>query len=267
LSANVAVPMNSAVSHSTEPLVVESSAGELSPELVLVDPSLAERARSSMPGPADTFARLDGLARARPEVVPTRPAREPVLPQPPTTPLTAPPVLAWGTRPTSTARTALLAGGVAAVLAISLLVGVRVDVGGQTAGAESTAVPAAPTRVLKPKATKKPARVGATRHAGTAGSRRQATSPARSAAPSRHRFAWAPTEGAAGYDVEFFRDGARVYVGHTTQTTIEIPATWRYDGTAHSFRAGEYGWYVWPVIDGRRAARASVQTTVSIPHA
>jgi len=175
-------------------------------------------------------------------------------------------VLAWGRSGSTPARTALLAGGVAAVLAISLLVGVRVDVGGQTAGADSTAVPAAPAQVAEPRAPRA-ARPEATRSARATKSSGRAGRPARSSAPTRHRFAWAPTDGAAGYDVEFFRDGARVYVGHTTQTTIEIPATWRYDGTAHSFRAGEYGWYVWPVINGRRAARASVQTSVSIPHA
>jgi vancomycin resistance protein YoaR len=72
--------------------------------------------------------------------------------------------------------------------------------------------------------------------------------------------------GHTGYDVEFFRDGTRVYAGHTTQSTIEIPARWQYEGAAHSFHAGDYTWYVWPDVGGQRAARASVQTTVSIAH-
>ena len=153
------------------------------------------------------------------------------------------------------------------MLAISLLVGVRVDVGGQTAGADSTAVPAVPAQTAKPRTASKPAKPRATRNNGTARGRSRVTPPStRSAAPSRHRFAWAPMQGATGYDVEFFRDGTRVYVGHTTQPTIAIPGTWQYEGAARSFHAGEYGWYVWPVVDGARAARASVQTTISIAH-
>ena len=68
------------------------------------------------------------------------------------------------------------------------------------------------------------------------------------------------------YDVEFFRDGKRVYSGHTAGTTIEIPAHWTYEGATHEFHAGEYRWYVWPEISGRRSSTASVQTTISIAH-
>jgi hypothetical protein len=82
----------------------------------------------------------------------------------------------------------------------------------------------------------------------------------------RRRFAWAPTQGAAGYAVEFFRGGTRVYVGHSAKPTIEIPPRWRYRGTQRSFRTGEYNWYVWPEIGGRRSVHASVQATLTIPH-
>jgi hypothetical protein len=198
--------------------------------------------------------------------VPAPAPRQP--PAPPTqTLLAALPALAWGSRPRSTpARTALLGGGVAAVLAISLLVGVRLDVGGQPAGADSTAAPVAPTKVTQGKSPAKPTRTGAPHARSTKKRRAGAGRPSAPSAPSHRRFAWAPTDGASGYDVEFFRDGARVYVGHTSQPAIDVPGTWRYDGAAHSFHAGEYSWYVWPEVAGRRSARASVQTTISIAH-
>jgi hypothetical protein len=57
-----------------------------------------------------------------------------------------------------------------------------------------------------------------------------------------------------------------VYIGRTTGRTIEIPARWQYEAALHSFHAGEYGWYVWPEVDGKRSSQASVQTTISIAH-
>ena len=190
-------------------------------------------------------------------------------PQPPPTALALAPIPAVvavapaGGRTSSRARSALFAGGIAAVLAISLLIGVRVDVGGQPAGADSTIGQGAP----KSSAHAPPQRAAA-KKAGRPAARSRTKAPAhkRAAAttPTRHRFAWAPTKGASGYEVEFFVKGARVYAGHTTAPTIEIPAHWQYEGAQHSFHAGEYGWYVWPEVGGKRSSQASVQSTISI---
>jgi hypothetical protein len=245
-----------------EPWLVEEVT---SPELVLVDPSLAEQARAALPPSRDTFARIDELARASVLTATQSPDR--VVPSRSPEPAG----VAGGSG--SRVRWALFAGGVAAVTAISLLVGVRVDVSGQTAGADSTvragsSKPAvsrpehkAPKKATPKKAVRPPAR----RHAA-GGVRNPARVRAATPAPTQRRFAWAPSQGASGYDVEFFRDGERVYSGHTAGTTIEIPAHWRYQGATREFHAGEYRWYVWPEISGRRSSTASVQTTISIAH-
>ena len=89
----------------------------------------------------------------------------------------------------------------------------------------------------------------------------RATAPA----PTARRFAWAPIDGASGYLVKFFRGSTLVFAHETSHTVLEVPARWRHGGLERSFRPGEYRWYVWPVIDGKRAALAAVRTTVSIP--
>jgi hypothetical protein len=68
------------------------------------------------------------------------------------------------------------------------------------------------------------------------------------------RFAWAPVENADGYHVALFRGSNRVFAKRTTrpELTARVPA-------------GEYRWYVWPVVDGRRATSAIVQTNLVIP--
>jgi hypothetical protein len=87
----------------------------------------------------------------------------------------------------------------------------------------------------------------------------------RTGAPTSRRFAWAPSPGATGYYVEFFRGTTRVYARETADTALELPARWQYRGVKRSFRPGEYRWYVWPVVSGRRDTRAAVQATISIP--
>src|SRR5436309_1007429 len=111
----------------------------LSPELALVDPSLGAHARSSLPQSDDTLARLELLvrahritvSRAQADVAPAVVA-EPPAASAPRGP--APP-------PTGPRRAPLLAGGAAAAaLVAALLVGVRIDLRGSPAGAESTAI-------------------------------------------------------------------------------------------------------------------------------
>jgi hypothetical protein len=265
LSANVELPMSSTVSPPREQ-VARPERGALSPELVLVDPDLAEEARGWLAPSDDTVARIAELARVRSLAE----SRARVLELPPAAPAPAPlpPVVLMAPVGRRT-RSALLGGGVAAVLAISLIVGVRVDVSGQPAGADSTIGGSAQKVAAHAPSHRAPTKKTARRTAPSK-PRAKTKTPTRThaapATPTRHRFAWAPTKGAAGYEVEFFRAGTRVYVGHTKDPTIEVPARWQYEGAQHSFRAGEYGWYVWPLVDGKRSPQASVQTTISIAH-
>ena len=210
-------------------------AEEISPELVLVDPELAKAARSRLRPPTTA-------PPVRPELVtPPRPwMREPLVEH--------------EQQPERQASRRVLIGVAAATMLALLFFDVRVEVGEFPASAEPEAIesraPAVPVRPPK----QSPAPKATTRKRPTL------------QAPTSRRFAWAPSDGASGYHVEFFRGSTLVYARETTRPELDVPARWRHDGVLRSFRPGEYNWYVWPVIGGRRAARASVQTTIAIPN-
>jgi hypothetical protein len=82
--------------------------------------------------------------------------------------------------------------------------------------------------------------------------------------PIERRFVWAAAPKASGYHVEFFRSSRRVFVRDTTEPEVVVPASWMYAGSRRMLRGGEYTWYVWPIVRGRRASSATVQATVSI---
>lgn len=198
----------------------------ISPELALVDPELAEIARSGL---ADTWPEPRRASMAGVEVVQLLSDR-----------------VAPGVRGRSQTSYRALVGVAAVTVAALLFLDVRVDVGGKRALADSSTVdggrPAVP-----PPAGQPPERPSTT--------------------PTERRFAWAPTPGAAGYHVEFFRNDKRVYASDTVKPQLTVPRRWTHEGRPQSFRPGEYRWYVWPVASGRRGSRAVIQTTVSIPGA
>ncbi len=212
-------------------------AEEISPELVLVDPELAKAARSRLPSPA--------------------PAR-PVEREHTATPAPSVPEQLIELDESQASRRVLI--GVATVTMLALLFfDVRVEIGEPPASAEPEAVESSVPAVPSAPAVKKPAPT-------TTPKPKPRTKPRATAPDSAgRRFAWAPTVGASAYHVEFFRGPTLVFARETTRPELEIPARWSHEGVERSFRAGEYRWYVWPVIGGKRATRAAVQTTVSIP--
>jgi hypothetical protein len=200
----------------------------VSPELVLVDPALADRARAQLPEPPDALR--------------ARPARDPVV-------APAPGVLAAPTAPppaSAARRRAAIIAGSAAVLAVALLLAdVRVELGRTPAIAESTIQE-------EPVATTPPAQ------------------PSRSPAPPMsgvRRFAWVPVRGADGYRVEIFRGQSLVFRADVDRPEIGVPASWTFRGQRTRLSPGEYRWYVWPVVSGRRASSAVVQARLVIPSA
>jgi hypothetical protein len=205
-----------------------TSGETVSPELALVDPALAERQRRLLPVRA-----LDVLA-PRIEVGASE-LKSPVI-EPRALALDEPGAGALGR-----ARAWRLPLGVAAVLVLALLLlDVHVEVGRSPASAESG----------------DPALESRTPPAGGVGG------------PERlqeRRFAWAPTAGASGYHVEIYQGAERIFVGTTRRPQITVPKTWRQGETSKALRAGEYRWYVWPVVSGRRSSRAVVQASLSIP--
>ena len=219
----------------------------LSPELVLVDPALEERSRAYLRDPSDTLARIEALVEAS-----RRAALAQASAEPPRRALSD--FVESARRPSRVGqrRSLALAGGVVAgLLVTALMVGVRVDLGGSPAGADTIApqisVPAAP---IPGTGTEPPSPTA-----------RRPSTPK----PAPQRFAWAPTSGASSYHVELFRGSAKVFEGDTAQPSITIPVNWVFEGRSRSLEPGTYRWYVWPVTAGTRSAQAVVQARLTVP--
>lgn len=101
--------------------------------------------------------------------------------------------------------------------------------------------------------------------------KRPSTNVARPRRPSQEtrvpgrRFAWAPSPGASGYHVELFRGSALIFRAETNKPEVVIRRRWRLNGRDRRLEPGAYRWYVWPLVDGRRKAKAIVQAKVVVP--
>lgn len=219
---------------------------DVTPELALVDPLLADRARAQLMPPDDTLARLQyltaisrmaSLAQRIPESGRRR------------TPTTS---SARGAG--TTHRRSIIVGGGAAVsvLAMALLLGVRVILSGSPAEADTVVVQtpivdSVPNALVAPKLTE--------------GRALERNPPA----AVSQRFAWAPASGASGYHVELFRGASKIFETDTRDPFVAVPATWKIGQRVHALAPGRYRWYVWPLISGRRSATAIVQARLEVP--
>ena len=214
----------------------------VSPELALVDPELAAWARTRLPDPVDALA---AQAFRRLTAVPS-----------------GEPHPAAATRDRSEKGGVRVLVGVAAALVVTLLLAdVRVEVGKTGASAEAPLAPGEPPQALA---------TGAQSQQGAAPRGSSSTTVPPSANPSPpatqpRQLAWAPTPGAEGYHVELYRDNTRIFVAETQRPVVILPARWTLNGTVRTLAPGDLRWYVWPLVDGRRATSAIVQATLTIP--
>jgi hypothetical protein len=263
----------------------------VSPELALVDPALAARARLRLADPGELPVKIEerawGLAggastetvarpvprrqtRPRPRPHPhPRPRPRPAASQPAAAPRPAPAPsvdtdeamrrlvesAVEETTSSSRRRRWELFALVPALIATALLVASTRLEDPQPTGPTPAAVDE-PAVVEPSPLTARPPVKSAPPAAATA-------SPNVPAAASRD-FVWAPTAGASGYHVELYRGDARVFASDTKRAHVEVPATWKHDGRKQRLVPGEYRWFVWPIVDGKRAATATVQSTLAI---
>ena len=165
-------------------------------------------------------------------------------------------------RPPTTARLAAVA--VIASLAVAVLLEAR------TRGPELAVPPA--TIVEEPSWTSSadagPPGSASTMAAGEApqpaDSPRQRTRQSAGGTAPPRRFAWAPVAQASGYRVEFYRRSERVFAATTTRAQIVIPASWKSGGRLRRLESGDYRWYVWSIVDGKRAPTAIVQAKLVV---
>jgi hypothetical protein len=210
---------------------LEDDGHMVSPELVLVDPTLASWAREHLPERPET------ATRGRPGTPPAASAHEPLAVD-----ANAHIEPAATTRPRRRRR--------AAGITISVLIGLASAAALVFLGVRSESGDAPPTlgEPSTPSASNPPASVAP---AGRI--------------PATRRFAWAPRPGASGYHVELFKGPVLVFRADSTKPEIVIPKRWRLNGRVHTLVPGSYRWYVWPRVAGKRQARAIVQAKLILP--
>jgi hypothetical protein len=194
----------------------------ISPELVLVDPELARRAR----------------LRLRDHVEPERPSR----PSPPSligdaSSASAPDrrrrVAAWAL----VSCIALVATGLLALFVVSRVLAPSREADRATGGGLT------PTSA---RLQTSPA-VNGRAHNKIHG---------QAAAPTPPRvFAWVAVRGATSYLVRFFRGGRVVFRALPTNPRITLPSRWRYHGVQLRLKPGRYRWEVRPVLGPRSRPR------------
>ncbi len=227
--------MNAAVSSRPAESSALPDVDAISPELALVDPELALAARSALVEPSreQTLRPLGAFGTDSPTADGSQRGR-------------------WrAARPRTSSR--VLIGVAAATVAVLVFFDVRVRLDNPPASAEEA--------IQTDRAVDGSAPVssgGAAREptAGPGGTPVPAVQP--------QRFAWEPSAKADGYHVELFRAGRRVFAADASTPAITIPVRWKLDGRQQKLVAGEYVWYVWPRVGGRRASSAIVQARVTV---
>ena len=64
--------------------------------------------------------------------------------------------------------------------------------------------------------------------------------------------------------MELFLGERRVFAADTRTPQVSVPRTWTSDGQPRQLIAGEYRWYVWPRVSGKRATGAVVQAKLAV---
>jgi DNA-directed RNA polymerase specialized sigma24 family protein len=79
-------------------------------------------------------------------------------------------------------------------------------------------------------------------------------------------FAWAAARGAVGYEFVLLKEDDPIFSARTSDTTLELPSTWRYRGKPQRVVPGMYRWIVWPIVgsSGERAGIATVAATLIV---
>jgi hypothetical protein len=232
----------------------------ISPELALVDPELAERARRDLEEQRNRLRRELDMAAARrtPQPwVPDRPApRLTYIPRPTHTALPAPPPaapVAAGARQRATRRSRRRRMALALIVVYTLVGWIafriaRHELRGHT-GAQIRRSPDAEAEAPSP-------------------TRSKPKIPAAIARTARPRtFVWLPVHGSTFYEIRIFRNDREIFEARTTEPRLTLPRSWRYGGTTYRLKPGAYRWLVLPGFGTRSRPRygaAAVSATLRV---
>ena len=205
---------------SAEPPAVVELDEPISPELVLVDPELAARARALLPDPRP-FTAPD--PEPEPEYDPE--ANRVVLGdvEPAVEPAPLPRRRSRKRRAAAYALALAVLAAVAGAIAFAVL-----SWSGSDSTAPNTPGPIPPVKQPPP----------------------SAQPPAPTTSP--RSFVWAPVHGASFYLVQFYRSGTEIFRARPSQARVVVPASWSYKGHDYSLEPGKYRWSVRPRLGKAR---------------
>jgi hypothetical protein len=202
----------------------------LSPELALVDPALARRARALLPDP---------VAAPHASAIPRPPVTAP------TTPASQPP------GPPAHARRKLV------LAAISCLVAAMAVAVAWVRSGDRSPPPSLP---VSASSSQRPAPVTPTPTSAAI-----PANPVDTPAAERQTFVWAPVANASGYEFQLFRGSARLFRARVDEPRLQLPADLP-NGEPGTLGPGSYRWYVWAIQrrTGARESAAVVQARLTI---
>jgi hypothetical protein len=227
----------------------EAHEDPISPELVLIDPKLRQRARELLPAyglspPQPTGGAADATVE-QPAAVEVRAPLAAVS-------TAAPAPEAWPAEPApppGRARRRRWVFAISSVVVLGALAGLGWTLAFRGQDAERDAQvdvgAAAPSSVPAP-----------TTPAGD-----EAKDPPAPTGPRTMAFGWVPVRNARVYLVEFFRGPRKIFEALTRRTRLTLPARWSYGGRRYTLAPGRYRWTVRPGL-GAPASRRFGQPVV-----
>ncbi len=226
------------------PTVMTIADEPISPELVLVDPELARRARARLPE-----QRPYSPAPPKVEALPDPAPKVEAVPEPATlddAPLPAEPTpRPQASRVSRKRRTAtyalvlIILGAAAAAITYASPLDRFSSQSGNDGAAPSADNPSrANARTFRDESNQSPE---------PAPQRPKPPAPV----TSPRSFAWAPVSGAASYLVQFYRTRTEIFRARPSQPRVVVPARWSFRGHDYSLEPGRYRWSVRPRLGGR----------------
>jgi hypothetical protein len=240
------------MAQASERPTLEPADDELTPELALVDPELAERARERLADVPERAAVAESTVEAEP-VVAKIPTAADVVPH---EPIVAEPDEAEPDEPPAPRRRRGIGRALVVAVAVLGAVGVALVVPAVLLE-DRTASPSTDTPLAVPTAPVEaaPSQPGAASPTPDAAATDEANGPEAPAAGGPRTFGWVPVDGARHYHVAFYRGKEKIYETWPRRPRLVLQPQWTFKGQRFRLSPGQYRWVVRPGFGARRTGR------------